>query len=101
MDFIQENSVTLITGFVTFVAIIGYFRWFQSRKLNVERDRAYEFIKSLRAGENLQGGVPETFTYTTSKTFLKGKEVEDCEFEHEYFSMGFRTKNTIVQEIWY
>ena len=101
MELIQENSVTLITGAVTLIAIVGYLRWFQSRKSNIERDRAYEFIEELQAGTNIPEDIPETFVCSTTKTLVKGKEIEDCEYEHEDLYMGFKTKNNVVQEIWY
>lgn len=101
MEFIQENTVTLITGLVTFVIVFGYLRWDQSRKRSTEYSRANEFVESLQAGANIPDDVPATFACSTTKTFVKGKGIEDCEYEHEDFYMGFRTKNSVVQEIWY
>ena len=82
------------------MAAVGYFRWSRANRRKVARETAYDFMETLEAGVN-PPDVLSKFSYTTTKTFVKGKEIEECEYEHDDFDMGFRTKNSIVQEIWY
>ncbi len=98
---ILENLLTVIASVVAVAAAFGYFKWSKATHREVERNSVYDFMESVEAGVNPPDDIPSSFSCSTTKTLVKGKEVEECEYEHDDFYVGFRTKNCIVQEIWY
>ena len=99
--FVQENLVWIVTGAVTILFALRYVNSSRIKRRDTELDRAYDFVESLQAGARIPDDIPDEFVCWTTRTLVKRKEVEDCEFEHKDFNMGFRTKDDVVQEIWY